>query len=1186
MLVINRNLFILCWLLFTFSLNADAKCSFYGMCNTDDRGLEQYCVPYFDIPTQPKPLDESDPNYEEAISGIREYCPHLLDENGKTKDLCCDPAQVIAVADGFKKSAPFKRCPSCAKNIYSLFCEITCSPNQHEFVTHYNFKPAPQHWPRRYVTDFDLNIYESTMNKVYASCKDVSMPSTGGLVIESACGTSGKCSPERFFEFTTDPVKNLFSPFKMNFNPVNDSVVGAVNSTSYSCEEAWPDSISCGCVDCPSSCDGNKFDVIDDTFLLFGQFKIISFAVSMLILIMGLTSMAVIIIFRNTSCKIGGCGKIGSCTRIIKKYGDKVHQNLEDAFYVLGRVVVMNRFKVLAMCVVVMVFLAVGSLFLKVTSDPVELWASPDSRSRQEKKFFDDNFGPFYRSNQIFIKTVGVEPFQFESKDDGEITLGPAFNETFLNEVFRIQKLIENITFETTKADGTIITKGLESICYTPIRTIYSDEPSINDCTVISLLGLVENSIEKFNSNITTSYQTIIECLRSPYSMNCLAPYGGPILPGLALGGASHEKEYFDAVGVTLTFITSNKADKNELTDTMEWEKRFISLLKEYDVEERPDFMDIAFNAERSIEDEIAELSKSTAWTVAVSYSAMFIYITLSLGNITSCRHFMFESRISLAFGGIVIVFVSVICSVGLCAYFGITTTMITIEVIPFLVLAVGVDNIFIIVQTHQRSENNNKDITESIGRTMKKVGPSLVLTSISEILCFAISCLSTMPAVHTFALFATIAVLFNFIFQITAFVALLSLDVERHQKNRMDLFCCIKSGNPQKDNVPGMLQKFWINYYTPFIMKYPVRCVIMLLFTLSLCASILVSSWIEIGLDQKLSMPQGSHVLKYFEFMNSLLGIGVPVYWVTKGPIDYFDPDIYKNLCGGSNCSSSSVSTQLYMAAKQSNITYLSVQASSWLDDFKEWGESDSCCKYFKSNGYFCPHTYGSDNCDLCNYDSMGNMTQYEYFKRYLPHFLNDNPDPSCSKGGHAPYSGGINYITDENGLSTVIASYVMSYHTVAKNSSDFIGALKYARHIAENLTKTIDIPGVEIFPYGVFYVFYEQYLTIWADTLESLAYALLGVFVTHMIFTGFSIFSSAAVTVTVIMIIVHMMGLMWAWNISLNAISLVNLVMSVGIGVEFCGHIVHSFLHSSKDDPTDRAADALGDMGSKMAP
>jgi len=36
---------------------------------------------------------------------------------------------------------------------------------------------------------------------------------------------------------------------------------------------------------------------------------------------------------------------------------------------------------------------------------------------------------------------------------------------------------------------------------------------------------------------------------------------------------------------------------------------------------------------------------------------------------------------------------------------------------------------------------------------------------------------------------------------------------------------------------------------------------------------------------------------------------------------------------------------------------------------------------------------------------------------------------------------------------------------------------------------------------------------------------------------------------------------GLMVVWDIQLNAVSVVNLVMSVGIAVEFCVHITHAF-------------------------
>ena len=69
------------------------------------------------------------------------------------------------------------------------------------------------------------------------------------------------------------------------------------------------------------------------------------------------------------------------------------------------------------------------------------------------------------------------------------------------------------------------------------------------------------------------------------------------------------------------------------------------------------------------------------------------------------------------------------------------------------------------------------------------------------------------------------------------------------------------------------------------------------------------------------------------------------------------------------------------------------------------------------------------------------------------------------------------------------MLASYVMTFHTILKNSSDFISGLKQARHISHNLTKTL---GVEVFPYSVFYVYYEQYLHIIPDMALNIGVSL----------------------------------------------------------------------------------------------
>lgn len=70
----------------------------------------------------------------------------------------------------------------------------------------------------------------------------------------------------------------------------------------------------------------------------------------------------------------------------------------------------MAKYRVVVLCLSswIIAGFSSGALHLEITTNPVELWASPNSRSRLEKDFFENNFKPFYRTEQIFIKTVGI----------------------------------------------------------------------------------------------------------------------------------------------------------------------------------------------------------------------------------------------------------------------------------------------------------------------------------------------------------------------------------------------------------------------------------------------------------------------------------------------------------------------------------------------------------------------------------------------------------------------------------------------------------------------------------------------------------------------------------------------------------------------------------------------------------
>lgn len=68
---------------------------------------------------------------------------------------------------------------------------------------------------------------------------------------------------------------------------------------------------------------------------------------------------------------------------------------------------------------------------------------------------------------------------------------------------------------------------------------------------------------------------------------------------------------------------------------------RFIALLKNWDTNERPTYMDIAYSSERSIQDELERVSEAEMSTVIISYAVMFVYIAIALGHIKSFRTLM-----------------------------------------------------------------------------------------------------------------------------------------------------------------------------------------------------------------------------------------------------------------------------------------------------------------------------------------------------------------------------------------------------------------------------------------------------------------------------------------------------------------------------------------------------------------
>jgi hypothetical protein len=62
-------------------------------------------------------------------------CPHIATGDGVSPNLCCDRKQLIEMQK-FKYILDnvIGRCPSCYFNLIRIFCEMSCNPDQDQFL--------------------------------------------------------------------------------------------------------------------------------------------------------------------------------------------------------------------------------------------------------------------------------------------------------------------------------------------------------------------------------------------------------------------------------------------------------------------------------------------------------------------------------------------------------------------------------------------------------------------------------------------------------------------------------------------------------------------------------------------------------------------------------------------------------------------------------------------------------------------------------------------------------------------------------------------------------------------------------------------------------------------------------------------------------------------------------------------
>lgn len=1120
---------------------------------------------------------------KEPENETRRKLVSICGQRWSTGKICCNEEQVMkpmfcdyisannlqldALGSNLKTAESIiSSCPACKENFFNLFCTFTCSPDQSLFV---NVTATGESTSKKIVvTDLD-NLWSDEYGlSFYNSCKDIKFGATGGKAMDFIGG--GATNFTEFLKFLGDKKLLVGSPFQINFPRPSDrdDNLKAADPPAKSCNDSDP-AFRCTCVDCPAACPELE-KITEQEYCYVGILPCLSFAAVLLYSIFLLLVVFAIIGHMARRKQLGTERvpllqeteesddeddrdiRVHSAGLLEKPHKDYYLNALCDRmFRSLGGMCARFPLMIISISFGVVVLLSLGWMNFEVETNPVRLWVSPSSRAAEEKAFFDANFGRFYRAQQVFLVN--------DTQPSGP---GPVLNYGTLDWWMWVERLITDLRSSPNNI-------SFEDVCFNPTGKA---------CVVQSVSGYFGGPFEP--KKLSNWKQHVRYCTDHPGDTACLPPFQQPLSKDIILGSRRNNEDVLESEAMIVTWVVNNHPPGSEAeARAMEWEETLKNFLLDLPQSMRKMGLDLrlSFSTEISLEQELNKSTNTDAKIIVISYIIMFLYASIALGSVSQSltsliknpSNLLVQSKFFLGVSGIVIVLMSVSASVGLFSAAGIKVTLIIAEVIPFLVLAVGVDNIFLIVHEFERVNQNNPDeeIETRIAKTLGRMGPSILLSASTETIAFALGCFVGMPAVKNFAVYAAGAVFINAILQVTMFMSVLALNQKRVESNRVDCFPCIKLKRSRnmhnfgevgyEDQRESTLQRYIRKYYAPMLLKREVKVFVVAVFLGLLTSGAALIPKVALGLDQRIAIPSDSYLTAYFNDLSDYFATGPPVYFVTRD-LNTTQRKHQQEICSRfTTCDQYSLATVLEQESKRSSISYITGSTASWLDDFLYWlnpGTSDSPLDCCMEHGRAC----------FENRLSPWNVTLFDMpegaeFIHYLEKWLNAPTNEECPLGGKAPYSTAV--VVDLN-QTTTSATHFRTAHTPLRSQKDFIAAYASARRIANDISKAQDI---SVFPYSVFYIFFDQYITIISLTITLISSALAIILVISSILLG-SLATGAIVTFTVTMIVVDVVGVMALANVSLNAVSLVNLIICVGIGVEFCAHIARAFMFPSQ--------------------